>query len=120
MIRAAAAFARTRGHLLVAVALVSILFVLAPLGARRWVLFGIPEETLHVLGHVLVYATVGWLLGKAMRGAYGWAWLVCVGVSLAEELHQAFVPGRCVDAKDMLINVAAVTAGVALAAVLGR
>jgi len=92
------------------------------------------------LAHVAEYGILGllaarawWLWrggraaaeGRGRRVPGGWAGpaaavACCVGVAILDELHQTTLPSRTGSARDVLIDVVGVTAGVAAAALVWR
>ncbi len=73
-----------------------------------------------VLG-VLLYAGVGWLMGRRQRFLLFWL-LFAIGASLAaaDEMLQTFIPGRMPDINDWLADTLGVALGVISAMLLSR
>lgn len=74
------------------------------------------------LVHLLLYAPLGWLLGRALRAgrvvpvALRASILALAGVAAfaaADEWHQELVPGRSADPVDWLVDLAGATAALA-------
>lgn len=79
------------------------------------------------IAHVLAYLVLGVLTRWAMKpGSPGKnvpaavSLLVCVLYSVTDEVHQYFVPGRSMQAKDLLLDGAGALMGIVLYEVLGR
>lgn len=75
--------------------------------------------------HFALYFTLGALLARSRRrSGSGVAHAALVGIGavygLSDEWHQSFVPGRTSDAADWLADLAGVTVGYVLVALLGR
>jgi VanZ family protein len=71
--------------------------------------------------HFVMYLVLGVLLSLAMRlRSAGWSTAAGCAYSVTDELHQHFVPGRTADVLDVLVDSAAVAAGVALTILLLR
>jgi len=110
-----------RAAIIAAVAAVVLaLFVLAPLFSQKLDWFGLPDEVVHTVGHLVVYGAIAAGLAIGLGGRWLLAWPLSLAIAAAEELHQAFVPGRCVDIKDFLLNAAAITVVVIIVAVLSH
>jgi VanZ family protein len=74
------------------------------------------EELLSVAGHLVEYAILALLLRWAIRGLFPggsessasraacWAFLLAVAYGITDEFHQHFVPGRCMDPLDLLVD----------------
>lgn len=101
-------------------AVVVALLVLAPVFARDLGWLGIPDHVLHTVGHLTVYGAIAVGVALGLGGHYGFAWLLTMAVAGAEELHQAYVPGRCVDLSDYLLNAVSITLAIAVFAVATR
>jgi VanZ family protein len=100
----------------------------------RWMFPEFSESTLHVLqvairklAHMTEYGILAGLVFRALRRSAGvatwlWdrrhgvmAWVVCLGFAVLDELHQATVPNRTGNIKDVGWDVAG--AGIILAAI---
>ena len=74
------------------------------------------------IGHVGLYLPLGFLLRRAMaanpsswRGAaFAWPFLIGTAYGITDEIHQYFVPGRTMDAADLLADMIGVALGIAL------
>ena len=98
--------------------MMALIFILSSSVLPR---FQVPIPHPDKVAHLVVYGVLGFLLGRAAGGNWGWSWkraaLFAVVVSsiygASDEWHQSFIPGRSVDAVDW----AADTIGAALAQV---
>jgi VanZ family protein len=74
--------------------------------------------------HLVLYATLGWLVGGALAdaratfsfGAAARAFAVIAVLAAVDEWHQQFIPGRGADALDWTADVMGAALGLALAA----
>lgn len=96
--------------------LVVALFLLAPLFGKDLGWLGVPDPVWHTIGHVTVYGALAVALVLGFGGRWAPAWLAAMALAGAEEAHQAYVPGRCVDPRDYLLNAAAITLAMAACA----
>ncbi len=72
-----------------------------------------------VAGHFLVYAVLGVLWARALRGAavrrpWAWAFFIAVLYGFSDEFHQSFVPNRHPDIFDILTDAAGAGVGLLL------
>ncbi len=82
--------------------------------------------------HALSYAVLAWLVWRPLREGVGrlpdvvvalprWsAWLFAVAYALADEIHQAFVPGRTASLWDVLADALGATVAMGLVWVISR
>jgi len=77
--------------------------------------------------HFFVYLVLGLLVMNALKrsGLYGYrcigiAILLCVLYAISDEVHQLFVPGRGPHVKDVLIDSAGASVGIAIYFFIGR
>ena len=81
------------------------IFLLSSLPEAPDAVSWIPDK----VGHVVLYAGLGWLVSREMRqcsvSAPHWlvltATLFCLGYGLTDEVHQYFVPGRSFEVGDL-------------------
>jgi len=74
----------------------------------------------HAVAYAVLAAAWLWALAPSSWGAPVWAFLVCVGYGVVDELHQAFVPGRTSSVLDVLTNAAGAAIALALLAAAMR
>jgi len=65
-----------------------------------------------VLGVSLCLAMSSFFMGD--RGKYKWLILFAIGYAISDEVHQYFVPGRCFQMLDIIIDSIGATAGILL------
>jgi VanZ family protein len=102
---------------------VSIMILLAStqkLVARTIPIGWIGQETLHNIGHVVVFGTLGAMIRLAIRRSPVGAWLIANSLAMFEEWSQQFTAGRTCSMQDALLNLAAITTGMWLAGRLMR
>jgi VanZ family protein len=85
------------------------------------------HQGIRKLAHFAEYLVLSVLLYRALRGSRRWsprAALLALSIaglySIADEMHQYFVPGRTAAATDCLIDVSGAAAGQGLLALSGR
>jgi len=71
----------------------------------------IPAPGIDKIVHFALYAPLGGLLCLALGGRIAWAVLGGALYGVTDELHQAFVPGRCPDAGDAAADALGAAAG---------
>lgn len=72
----------------------------------------VPSMLPDKLGHLILFAGLGWLTARAISGHFRFLrnglWLACalfcLAYGLTDELHQSFVPGRTSEAADVLAD----------------
>lgn len=68
--------------------------------------------------HATMYGVLGYLVGGALAGEAGLAWVVAMAMIAAmaagDEWHQEWIPGRSADVFDWVADVAGATAGLSL------
>lgn len=105
-----------------ALALMALIFLLSSQSGLRVSEDAAVDRPFRITGHLLAYAGLAGLLLFALcrggRPRLGYA-LLAFGLALlyaaADELHQAFVPGRTGRAEDVLVDAAGAAAGLAVA-----
>jgi VanZ family protein len=70
--------------------------------------------------HLFVYLVLGLLLWRATRRGVGSTLAVGWAYGLLDEVHQAFVPARSAEARDLLADAVGVALGLILALFLSR
>ncbi len=76
------------------------------------------------LAHLLEFGVLGALLARALHddgdraGSQAVAFALASAYAVTDEVHQAFVPGRCVDALDWLVDTAGALAAIAAVALV--
>ena len=94
--------------------------------------FGVSDDVVNYTTHALSYAVLAWLVWRPLWEGVGrlpdvvvalprWAaWLFAVAYALADEIHQAFVPGRTASLWDVLADALGATAAMGLVWVMSR
>lgn len=77
------------------------------------------------LGHASEYLVLGLLLARAAGRPQRWwlwpcLWAACIAWGVGDEFHQSFVPGRDVEAYDVVMDAIGSGVGLALAGVWWR
>jgi VanZ family protein len=97
-----------------ALLLMALIFILSSVEGQSIDEAGLGDETLHVLGHFVIYFALAITLFRATKSIV-LAVLITALYGFSDELHQAFVPGRSASMKDIFIDsLAGLTAGLIL------
>jgi hypothetical protein len=100
---------------LAAIAAFSVLYFGARLFAHEFSIFGLQDETIHLIGHLTVYGALAIVVTKAIGNRFVLAWVITNAIATAEELHQQYVPGRVASFDDWTTNLLSITVFLAAA-----
>jgi hypothetical protein len=112
-------------RLLAPLVCMSILWMQSALPETDGTLGGVPlteavQNLLHIPAYTLLSAAWLWMFGYVSARAGGWACCLAGGYGVIDEVHQAFVPGRCASWLDVALDVVGAALGVGLLTALQR
>ena len=88
------------------------------LGGSADVLSAIVRKSAHVVAYAVLGGLVVWAMAaraRVSRRLIAWSVVVACSYAVSDELHQAWVPGRSAEVRDVLIDTAGAAVGAPLA-----
>ncbi len=95
--------------LLLALAVITVLYAASSQFTGDYGLPGISEYAVRGVAHFFVYGTLALMVAAALCRWHLATWLACILIATGEEVHQLFVPGRFCSMADWIINVCGIT-----------